>query len=86
MLRFAHRTWKLWASGDNSYLAFVPNKPLDRGMIPLKARFTYLTKHGYLPRGSTLGQIDFGIEFVAARTSDPFKVDRFNVRVSRAGR
>lgn len=82
-LQFAHRTWKLWATGDHSYLAFVPNKPLDRGTINLKKRFTYLMRQGYLANGSTVGQVDFGIEFVAASKSDPFKVDRFNVKTTR---
>jgi len=82
-LRFAHRTWKLWATADHSYLAFVPDKPLDHGTIQLRPRLSYLTRHGYLATGSTLGQVDFGIEFVTASSSDPFKVDRFSVQVSR---
>jgi hypothetical protein len=82
-LRFAHRTWKLWATDDHGYLAFVPGRPLNHGTIHLKARLSYLKRHKYLPAGSTLGQVDFGIEFVAARRSDPFKVDRFNIQVSR---
>jgi hypothetical protein len=81
-LHFSHRTWALWSTG-NGYLAYVPNKPLDHGTIALRARMVYLMRHGYLRQGSTLGQVDFGIEFVSASTSDPFKVDRFNIRSSR---
>lgn len=82
-LRFAHRAWKLWATADRSYLAFVPDRPKDGGTIQLKPRLAYLTRHGYLAARSTLGQVDFGIEFVAAKKSDPFKLDRFSVKVSR---
>jgi hypothetical protein len=83
-IEFSHRTWKLWASGDNSYLAFVPNRTLGHGTIALKKRFSYLVKHGYLPKGSTLGQVDFGYEIVSTNgTPQKFKIDRFKVMSSR---
>ncbi len=84
-LAFSHRTWKLWATGDHHYLAFVPDRPLHHGRIALlKRRFAYLAAHGYLPAGSTLGQVCFGYEMVSTNgTTRRFKVDRFSVTSSR---
>jgi hypothetical protein len=83
-LKFSHRTWKLWAADNNHYLAFVANKRLGHGKISLKKRFAYLTKHGYLPQGSTLGQVCFGYEIVSTKgTFHKFKIDRFSVTSSR---
>jgi hypothetical protein len=79
-LEFSHRTWKLWATGDHGYLAFTPNKPLAHGTIGLKKRLSYLVRHGYLPQGSTVGQICFGYEIVSTGgTSQRFKIDRFSI-------
>ena len=83
-LEFSRRTWKLWATGDHHYLAFVPNKPLGHGTIALKKRFGWLTSHGYLRKGSTLGQVCFGYEIVSTTgTFHRFKIDRFKVTSSR---
>jgi hypothetical protein len=82
-LRFSHRTWKLFASGDH-YFAFVPNKPLHHGTIALKKRLSFLVRHGYLPHGSTVGQIDFGYEIVSTKGKPhTFKIDRFSVTSKR---
>jgi len=79
-LDFSHRTWKLWATTDRSYLAFVPDRPLHHGRIALGKRFSYLVSHHYLPQGSTLGQVCFGYEMVSTDgTTQHFKVDRFAV-------
>jgi hypothetical protein len=83
-LRFSHRTWKLWATRDHGYLAFVPDRPHHHGRIALKKRFSYLDAHGYLAHGSTLGQVCFGYEMVSTEgTTRHFKVDRFSVSSSR---
>jgi Glycosyl hydrolase family 12 len=83
-LEFSGRTWKLWASRDHHYLAFVPDKPLGHGRIALKKQFSYLVSHGYLSRGSTLGQVCFGYEIVSTKgTAQRFKIDRFSVTSSR---
>jgi hypothetical protein len=82
-LKFSHRTWKLYSDG-HGYLAFLPNRPLAHGKIALKKRFGYLVSHGYLPKGSTLGQVDFGYEIVSTNgTPQKFKIDRFKVMSSR---
>jgi hypothetical protein len=83
-LRFSHRTWRLYATSDHSYLAYLPNKPLPTGTIALKARLGYLISHGFLARGSTVGQVCFGYEIVSTNgSSHRFKVDRFSVSSSR---
>jgi Glycosyl hydrolase family 12 len=82
-LRFSHRTWKLWSDG-RGYLAFVPGKPLHRGSVRILPRLRYLVRHGYLARGSTLGQICFGYEIVSTGGSPAtFKIDRFSVTSKR---
>jgi len=79
-IQFSNRTWKLWSSDNNHYLAFVANKPLGHGTISLKKRMTYLMSHGYLPQGSTVGQVDFGYEIVSTGgKAHTFKIDRFSV-------
>ncbi len=83
-LRFSHRTWKLWATGDHSYLALVPGRPLGHGAINLRKRFADLVADGLLPRRSTLGQVCFGYEMVSTDgTTRRFKIDRFSVTSSR---
>ena len=83
-LEFSRRTWKLWATDDHRYLALVPNRPLKHGTIALKKRFAYLTSHGFLPGGSTLGQVCFGYEIVSTSGEfHKFKIDRFKVTSSR---
>lgn len=83
-LEFSHRTWRLWATADHHYLALVPDKPLGHGTIVLLKRFSYLVSHHYLPRGSTLGQVDFGYEIVSTKgRPHTFKIDRFSVSSSR---
>jgi Glycosyl hydrolase family 12 len=83
-LRFSHRTWRLYVTGGHSYIAFVPNKPLHHGRIDIKKRLTFLTRHGYLPKGSTVGQVCFGYEIVSTGGSaHGFKIDRFSVSSSR---
>jgi hypothetical protein len=77
-LEFSNRTWRLYATHDHGYLAFVPNKPLPSGTIALKKRLSSLVKYGYLPKGSTLGQICFGYEIVStAGAWHRFKIDQF---------
>jgi Glycosyl hydrolase family 12 len=58
-------TWDVWASGNNSYLAFVPKSPLASGSLDLKAMIDYLVGKGRVPANSTLGQVCFGVEIVS---------------------
>jgi hypothetical protein len=83
-LTFSHRTWRLWATGDHGYLAFVPNKPLHHGTVNVKRRLSYLIAHGFLRRGSTIGQICFGYEIVSTNGAPHrFKIDRFSINSPR---
>jgi len=83
-LEFSHRTWKLWASSDHHYLAYVPNKPLRSGTIAIKKRLSYLTGHGFMRKGSTVGQVCFGYEVVSTGGSfHRFKIDQFSITSSR---
>jgi hypothetical protein len=83
-LRFSHRTWRLYATDDHSYLAYVPDRPLHHGTIALKKRLGYLVSHGLMPRSSTVGQICFGYEIVSTQGSPArFKIDRFSITSKR---
>jgi Glycosyl hydrolase family 12 len=83
-VRFSHRTWRLWATADHHYLAFVPGRSLRHGTIALRKRFSYLVAHDYVPHRSTLGQVCFGYEIVSTKgTLKRFKIDRFSVTSSR---
>jgi hypothetical protein len=83
-IEFSHRSWTLWSTSDHRYLAFVANRRIGHGSISLKKRFSYLIDHGYLRRGSTLGQVDFGYEIVSTNgTRHRFKIDRFSVTSAR---
>jgi hypothetical protein len=64
-LRFSGKTWDLYATDDNEYLAFVPPRPLTKGTLNLKAFLDYLVKNGRVPANSTLGQICYGVEVVS---------------------
>jgi len=61
---FSGITWDVWASGGNSYLAFVPRTALPSGSLDLKAMIDYLVAQGRVPATSTLGQVCFGVEVV----------------------
>jgi hypothetical protein len=83
-LSFAGRTWRLFATPGNHYLAFVPNQPLKKGTLNLKRMLGWLVAHDRLPRRSTLGQICYGVEIVSTGGSRAtFKVGAFNVRSRR---
>jgi hypothetical protein len=62
---FSGITWDVWATGNNSYLAFVPKSPLASGSLDLKAMIDYLVANGRVPANSTLGQVCFGVEVVS---------------------
>jgi glycosyl hydrolase family 12 len=79
-LSFSGHTWKLYATKDNSYLAFKPSSRITHDTINLKAMLKYLASKSRIPSRSTLGQICYGFEIVSTggdrRT---FKVDDFSV-------
>jgi glycosyl hydrolase family 12 len=64
-LSFSGKTWDLYATDDNEYLAFIPSRPMTKGTLNLKAFLDYLVKNGRVPANSTLGQICFGVAVVS---------------------
>lgn len=64
-LRFSHRTWRVYATRDHAYIAFVPRRPVTHGTMQIKRRLSWLKNRGLVPRRSTLGQICFGVEVVS---------------------
>jgi hypothetical protein len=83
-LKFANRTWRVYATRDNHYLAFVPRRRILQGTLPIKRMLTWLVRHDRIPKRSTLGQIGFGFEIVSTGGKPArFKVSDFWVRTAR---
>jgi len=59
------RTYKVWKTSDSHYIALVPTRVVTAGSIDLLEIFKWLMSKGWLPTGSTLGQIDYGVEIVS---------------------
>jgi Glycosyl hydrolase family 12 len=59
------RTYNVWKTSDNHYIALVPTVVMKSGSIDLLAIFKWLMSKGWLPATSTLGQIDSGVEIVS---------------------
>jgi hypothetical protein len=79
-LKWSNRRWRVFATGDNHYLAFVPNKPILRGTMPIRSMLGWLIRKGRVPANSTLGQICFGVEVVSTGGSPAtFKFNDFSV-------
>lgn len=62
---FAKRSWTVYATADNHYIAFVPTKAKVRGFMPIKRMIRWTMKRGLVPAASTLGQVCFGVEVVS---------------------
>jgi hypothetical protein len=78
-----HR-WKVWATDDNGYIAFVPTRRLTHGTVAIKKMLDWLVARGRLPRDVTLGQICFGFEVVSTDGRPAtFKVNDFSLSVRR---
>lgn len=78
------RTWTLWATADDDYLAFVPHRDFERGRVRLLALLRWLVRHGRLPAGVTLGQVGFGFEIIATGgRRATFHVDGFRLDARR---
>lgn len=78
------RTWRVYATDGNDYIAFVPAQRLTRGTLRLKSMLTWLVNRGRLERDVTLGQICFGFEVVSTDGSPAvFSVSDFSVTSTR---
>lgn len=83
-LSFSGHTWKVYATRDNHYLAFVPSQRITRGTMRIKSMLNWLVAKGRVPANSTLGQICFGFEIVSTGGKRAtFKVNDFSVTTSR---
>ena len=81
---FSGHRWKVWATDDNGYIAFVPTRPLTRGTLGIKQMLDWLIAAGRLSSDVTLGQICFGFEIVSTDGSPAtFKVNDFSLSVRR---
>ena len=58
------RTYDVWKTSDNHYIAFVPTVVFTSGTIDILEIFKWTTMQGWFPASSTLGQLDFGVEIV----------------------
>jgi hypothetical protein len=59
------RTYDVWKTSDNSHIVLVSTVPLTSGTVDLLEILNWAIIQGWLPSGSTLGQIDFGVEIVS---------------------
>jgi len=81
---FSGHRWKVFATDDNGYIAFVPTQRLTHGRLGIRSMLVWLVNRGRLPRDVTLGQICFGFEIVSTNGSPAnFKVNDFAVTVRR---
>lgn len=83
-LSFSGHTWKVYATRDNGYIAFVPTQRITQGKLGIKAMLQWLVKKGRVPARSTLGQICFGVEIVSTGGQQAtFKVTDFGISTTR---
>jgi hypothetical protein len=62
---FGGRTYNVWKTSNNKYIAFVPTAPMASGNLNLLEMFKWLQSKGWLNSGATVGQIDYGVEIVS---------------------
>jgi hypothetical protein len=83
-LSFGGNRWRLWATDDNGYIAFVASHRLTHGTVPIRKMLSYLVAHGRISQDSTLGQICYGFEVVSTDGAPAkFKVNAFSVSTAR---
>jgi len=83
-VRIGGHAWSVWATQDNSYIAFVPRHRLTHGTVAIKSMLTWLVRHHRISASSTLGQICYGVEIVSTGGRQAtFKVDNFSVTTRR---
>jgi hypothetical protein len=79
-VRIGGHAWRVWATSDNSYIAFVPSQKLNHGRVQIRRMLGWLIAKGRLGRAVTLGQIGFGFEIVSTGgRRATFKVDSFGI-------
>jgi hypothetical protein len=77
---FGGRTYDVWKTSNNHYIAFVPTMVFTSGTIDLLEMLKWAIAQGWLPATSTLGQICFGIEIVSTNGANAtFYVTDFSI-------
>lgn len=72
--------YTVWATSDNSYIAFVADTGFTSGTLDLSDFFSYLQSAGRLSTSSVLGQIEEGIEMVSTNsTNETFTFRNFSI-------
>jgi Glycosyl hydrolase family 12 len=81
---FSGHRWRVYATPDDAYVAFVPTRRLTHGTLGLKRMLAWLVARGRLSSDVTLGQICFGFEVVSTGGGPAtFKVNDFSITSSR---
>jgi hypothetical protein len=62
--------WDVWWASGSGYLVFNATSTITAGTIDLLQLFSYATSNGWLPKTSTLDQLDFGIEVCSTDGKD----------------
>lgn len=76
----SNKTYDVWATSGNHYIAFVPTVVATSGSLDLLAMFKWLMAQGRIPTTSTVGQIDFGVEIVSTNgTNARFDFTDFSI-------
>jgi glycosyl hydrolase family 12 len=82
-MTFGGRSYDVWKTSDNSYIAFVATTSFTSGSIDLLAIFAWTITQGWLPSTSTLSQIDFGAEICSTNGADAtFQFTDFSITAS----
>jgi hypothetical protein len=77
---FGGRTYNVWKTSNNGYIAFVPTVVFTSGAVDLLEIFKWTMSKGWFPSNSTVGQIDFGVEIVSTNgVNAVFKFTDFSI-------
>ena len=74
------RTYHVFKTSNNSYIAFVPTVVFTSGTVDILEIFNWTMSMGWLPSNSTMGQLDFGVEIVSTNGADAtYKFTDFSI-------
>jgi hypothetical protein len=74
------RTYDVWKTSDNLHIVLVSTVSFSSGTLDLLEIFNWTVAQGWMPSGSTLGQIDFGVEIASTSGANAtFLVNDFSI-------
>jgi hypothetical protein len=80
---FEGQAFDVWKSG--SYIAFVAKTNVLAGQMHLLEIFKYVMNKGWIPKTSTIGQIDYGAELVSTNSAtEKFVFNDFDITTANA--